>query len=97
LLHALAGCVTTTIALHATARGIRIEEMSMKLDGDMDLQGLLGLDDSATVGYEQIRMVLDIKADCSDEELDDLIAFAWEHSPVCSTVRNPTPVSLERA
>ncbi|KPK58651.1 MAG: osmotically inducible protein C [Gemmatimonas sp. SG8_38_2] len=97
LLHALAGCVTTTIALHATARGIRIEKMSMKLDGDMDLQGLLGLDDSATVGYEQIRMNLDIEADCSDEELDNLIAFAWEHSPVCSTVRNATPVSLGRS
>lgn len=69
----------------------------MAVGGDLDLQGLLGLDDSATVGYEQIRMKLDIKADCSDEEADDLIAFAWEHSSVCSTVRNPVPVSLERA
>ncbi len=46
LLHALAGCVTTTFVLHAMARGIVIEELSTELAGDLDLQGLLGLDDN---------------------------------------------------
>jgi hypothetical protein len=46
LLHALAGCVTTTFVLHATARGIAIQELSTQLEGEIDLQGLLGLDDS---------------------------------------------------
>ena len=96
LLHALAGCVTTTTVLHAAARGIRIRELSTELDGTIDLQGLLGLDDNVPVGYEQIRMKLHIKADCSDEELDDLIAFVGNHSPVCSTVCRPVPVVIER-
>ncbi len=96
LLHALAGCVTSTTVLHATARGIRIESISTELDGQIDLQGLLGLDDSVPIGYEQIRMRMDIRADCSDEELDELLDFAKNHSPVCNTVCRPVPVTLER-
>jgi len=96
LLHALAGCVTTTTVLHAAARGIRIESISTQIDGNIDLQGLLGLDASVPAGYEKIRIVMDIEADCSDEELDDLLAFARGHSPVCNTVCRPVPVTLER-
>ena len=96
LLHSLAGCVTTTIVLHAAARGIRIEELSTKLDGDIDLRGLLGLDDSIPPGYQQIRIKVNVKADCSDEELDDLLGYAQDHSPVCNTVCRPIPVKVER-
>jgi uncharacterized OsmC-like protein len=96
LLHALAGCVTTTTVLHAAARGIHIEELSTELEGAIDLQGLLGLDDAVPVGYQQIRIKMHIKADCTDEELDDLLAFAQGHSPVCNTVCRPVPVILER-
>jgi uncharacterized OsmC-like protein len=96
LLHALAGCVTTTTVLHAAARGIRIEALSTELEGDIDLQGLLGLDESVNPGYRQIRIRMDIKADCSDEELDDLLSFSQAHSPVCNTVCRPVPVVVER-
>jgi uncharacterized OsmC-like protein len=97
LLHALAGCVTTTFVLHAMARGIAIEELSTELAGDLDLQGLLGLDDGVSPGYEQIRIVMHVKADCSDEALDNLLAYAQLHSPVCNTVCRPVPVIVERA
>jgi uncharacterized OsmC-like protein len=96
LLHALAGCVTTTFVLHAAARGIRIQELSTILEGDIDLHGLLGLDDSVAPGYERIRIKMNVKADCSDEELDKLLAFSREHSPVCQSVCRPVPVSIER-
>ena len=96
LLHALAGCVTTTTVLHAAARGIEIERLSTQLVGKIDIQGLLALDDSVTVGYESIRFEMEIEADCSEEELDELLAFTREHSPVCNTVCRPVPVSFER-
>jgi len=96
LLHALAGCVTTTTVLHAAARGIQIERLSTELVGTIDVQGLLALDDSVPVGYEQIRIKMDIQADCSDEELNELVAFAQDHSPVCNTICRPVPVTVER-
>ena len=96
LLHALAGCVTTTTVLHAAARGIQIHKLSTELVGNIDVQGLLALDDSVSVGYDSISIKMDIEADCSDEEIDELITFAKQHSPVCSTVCKPVPVTLER-
>ncbi len=96
LLHALAGCVTTTTVLHATARGITIHKLSTELKGRIDVQGLLDMDDSVPVGYESIQIKMHIEADCSDEELEDLIGFAREHSPVCNTVCRPVPVTVER-
>jgi uncharacterized OsmC-like protein len=96
LLHALAGCVTTTFVLHAMARGIIIRELSTELKGNIDLQGLLGLDDEVPPGYEQIGIRMHVKADCSEEELDDLLTYAQQHSPVCNTVCRPVPVVIER-
>ena len=96
LLHALAGCVTKTTVLHAAARGIQIERLSTELVGTIDVQGLLGLDDTVPVGYKQILINMDIKADCTEEELDDLVAFAEDHSPVCNTICKPVPVTVKR-
>lgn len=96
LLHALAGCVTTTIVIHAAARGIELTEVSTELEGDLDVQGVLGLNESVFPGYEQIRIKLNLKGECSDAELDELVAFARGHSPVCSTVCRPVQVMIER-
>ncbi|MCK5497649.1 MAG: OsmC family protein, partial [Gammaproteobacteria bacterium] len=84
------------IVLHAAARGIRIQELSTDLKGTIDAQGVLGLDDTVPVGYKQINLRIHIKADCSDDELDDLLSFAKKHSPVCNTVCRPVPVTVER-
>jgi len=96
LLHSLAGCVTSTFFIHATARGINIESISTTLEGDMDLQGFLALDKSVSPGFEKIRVKMDVQADCSDEELNDLIAFTQEHSTVAQSLLRPVPVTLER-
>jgi hypothetical protein len=82
--------------LHAAARGIELESLSTRLVGDLDVQGLLALDD-VEAGYRSIRVEVDIKArNASDEDLDDLLRFAQGHSPVCNTVCRPVPVIVER-
>lgn len=97
LLHALAGCVTTTFVLHAAARGITVTALSTELSGDLDVRGLLGLDESVSPGYERIRIRMHVEADCPDAELDALLAYTQAHSPVCNTVCRPVPVTIERA
>ena len=96
LLHALAGCVTTTTVLHAAARGIQIRRLSTELKGKIDVQGLLALDESAPIGYRSIDIEMDIEADCTDDELDELLSFARDHSPVCNTICRPVPVTVRR-
>ncbi len=77
-------------------RGITIRNLSTELDGELDLQGLLGLDESVSPGYEKIRIRMQVDADCSDEELDRLLACAQAHSAVCNTMCRPVPVVVER-
>ena len=96
LLHALAGCVTTTTVLHAAARGIRIKRLATELTGTLDVQGLLALDASVPAGYQEIHIAMDIEADCSEQELDELLQFTAAHSPGCNTVCRPVPVKVER-
>ena len=97
LLHALAACVTSTVAIHAAARGITIHEMSTEIEGEVDLRGLLGLDEAVPAACREIRLQIHVEADCTDEELDDLLAFVQTHSPVATTISQPVPLVFSRA
>ena len=96
LLHALASCVASTAVMHAAARGIRIASIATELKGEVDVQGLLGLDSAVRPGYQRITVKMAIKADCSDAQLDELMEVVRGHSPIYDTVSRPVPVVLER-
>jgi uncharacterized OsmC-like protein len=90
VLHALAACLTTSLVYHAAARGIQIESIESRLEGDLDLQGFLGLSEQVRRGYQQVRASFTIKSDASAEQLETLMKF----SPVFDIVSNPVPVSI---
>jgi uncharacterized OsmC-like protein len=96
VLHALAGCVTTTLVYHAAARGIRLTEVESTLEGDLDVRGILDLG-GARPGFQNIRMTMRVKGDASDELLRELIDFVQRHSPVLDIVSNPVPVTVQLA
>lgn len=97
LLGALASCVTTSMVVHAAARGYELKKVSSRLEGDIDLQGFLGLDDDVRAGYEGIRMMVDIEADLSREELEEVVALGPSYSPVYDVVSRSVPVTVELA
>lgn len=88
LLHALAGCMTTTLVYHAAVRGIHIEHIESRLEGDLDIQGLLGLSKEIRPGYQNIRAHFKVKANATSQELEDL----FKYSVVCDTVCRPVNV-----
>jgi uncharacterized OsmC-like protein len=90
VLHALAAGLTTSLVYHAAARGIHIESIESTLEGDLDLQGFLGLSDQVRPGDKQIRVRFTIKAGAPAEELKKLTKL----SPVYDIVSNPVPVSI---
>jgi uncharacterized OsmC-like protein len=94
-LAALAGCLTTSLIYHAAAQGIKIDEVESTLDGDLDLQGFLGLSDRVRNGYEGINVTFRIKADATGEKLRELVELAQERSPVFDMISNPTPVNVQ--
>jgi len=95
VLTALAGCLTSSLVYHAAARGIAIEEVESHLEGDLDLRGFLGTSDEVRNGYENIRVTFKIKADATEEQLEELVQLARERSPVFDIVSHPVPVSVE--
>jgi uncharacterized OsmC-like protein len=97
VLHALAGCLTTSLVYHAAARGIRVQEVESTLEGDLDLRGFLGIDERVRNGYEGIRVTFRIAADASDEQLAELGRLAQSRSPVFDTVTRPVPVTVSVA
>jgi uncharacterized OsmC-like protein len=94
LLHALAGCLTTSLVYHAAARGIRIDEVESRYEGKLDLRGFLGMSDQVRNGYEQIRVVFKVKGNATEEQLQELCQLAQRRSPVFDMVSNPVPVQV---
>lgn len=90
LLHALIGCMTTTTAYHAAARGIEIDAMESALDGDIDLRGFLGLSEDIRTGYSAIRVRMRVKTKAPAETIKALTAM----SPVFDVVSKSVPVSV---
>lgn len=97
VLHALASCLTVGMSYNAAARGIKIDKLSFDLEGDLDLQGFLGLDESVRSGFSNIRVTCHVDSDAPRDQLEDLCRFAQEHSPVFDIVSSPVAVSVELA
>jgi uncharacterized OsmC-like protein len=94
LLHALAACLTGTIVYHAAARGIALSGLESTVEGDIDLQGFLGLDESVRPGFQQIRVSFKARGDFDDDQLAEL-AELTSFSSIRDTVSNPVPVAIE--
>jgi len=97
VLHALAGCMTTTMVYYAAAMGIKIDEIESMYEGDIDIQGLLGLSDKVRNGYQNIRVKFMIKSDAPKEKLEELILLAQGHSPVFDTLSRSVKVDVSLA
>jgi uncharacterized OsmC-like protein len=94
-LTALAACVTTSIVYHAAAKGVTIRSMESRLEGDIDLQGFLGLRDDVPRGYKEIRMFVKIDADAPPQKLEEIVQLGPTYSPVFDTITRAVPVSVK--
>jgi uncharacterized OsmC-like protein len=95
LLHALAACVTTSMVYSAAARGVRLTSVSSELEGDMDVQGALGLSDDYRNGFSRIRMTVTISGDAPPEKLREVVMRGRQRSAVFDMVTNGVPVDLQ--
>ena len=97
LLHALSACLTTSLVYVAAARGVHLTEVESTLEGDMDVQGALGLSDEYRNGFEQIRVSFRVAGDAPEEKLRELVARAQQRSAVLDMVNNGVPVTVDVA
>jgi uncharacterized OsmC-like protein len=97
VLHALAACITAGIATGAAARGIELRNVTSKVVGDIDVRGVLGIDQDVRKGFDSVAIEFDVDADADDAQIDALIAGGTKYSAVFDMLANPTSVTVQRA
>jgi len=94
VLAALASCMAVGFAYNAAARGIKISSLKFTLEGDVDLQGFLGISERVRPGYQNIRVNYRVKSDAPREKIDELCDYVQKTSPVLDIVHNGVPVTV---
>jgi uncharacterized OsmC-like protein len=95
VLHALAACLTAGLANIAAARKVRLTEVRSTVTGDIDLNGILGLDPEVRNGYQRIAVRFTIKGDAPAAKLRELVEQSRARSAVFDVITNGAPVSIE--
>jgi uncharacterized OsmC-like protein len=93
----LASCLTAGVAAVAQNRGIQLRSVESKLEGSMDIQGILGIDSDVRNGYDDIKVTFHIDADASKQEIEAIVAQSQKRSAVYDVITNPTNVTVEVA
>jgi uncharacterized OsmC-like protein len=95
VLAGLASCLTAGIAAVAQNRNIQLHSVTATLEGAMDIQGILGIDSDVRNGFDGIKVIYDIKADATPEEIRAIVAQSQKRSAVYDAITNPTNVTVE--
>jgi uncharacterized OsmC-like protein len=96
LLGALAACAQLTCQMVATAMEIPIERVEVKVEGDLDLRGTLGLSREVPVGFENIRVNFEIDApEATVEQLKKLREKTEQYCVVMQTLTRPPVLQVE--
>jgi uncharacterized OsmC-like protein len=95
VLHALAACLTAGLANIAAARKVKLTEVRSTVTGDIDLNGILGLDPQVRNGYQQLTVHLTIKGDAPAHKLRELLDQSRARSAVYDVITNQVPVTIQ--
>lgn len=93
-LGALISCQIVVYRLYAHNLGLTIENLEVSAEGDIDVQGLFGADDTVRPGLSVVRVNVDITGPDSDEAYQELQKTVDAHCPVFDIFTNPTPIDV---
>ncbi len=97
LLEALVACAGVTLRAVATALEIPIRSGRLRAEGDLDFRGTLGVAKEVPVGFQAIRLNVELDTDAAPEQLERLLSLTERYCVVLQTLRRPPEVSLRRA
>lgn len=97
LLEALAACAGVTLKAVATAIEFDLQDASISAEGDLDFRGTLGVDKSAPVGFQSIRLKIDLKTSEDEERIASLIKLTERYCVVYQTLKQVNDIAVVRA
>ncbi len=93
VLAGLASCQAITYRVWAASMGIALDRVRVEAEGDIDLLGFFGIDDSVRPGYGAIRLKVALEGPETPERYRELADAVDGHCPVLDIVANPVPVT----
>lgn len=96
LLQALAACAGVTMRSVATSMQLDVAG-TVRVEGDLDFRGTLGVDKQAPVGFTAIRLIFDLAGDASVEQIETLVRLTQRYCVVLQTLVGGVPVAVSAA
>jgi putative redox protein len=92
-LGSLIACQVVVYRLYAEALGIRVDDIAVTAEGDLDVRRLFGVDESVRPGFGEVRLDIALTGPETAERYEELKAAVDAHCPVLDLFANPTPVA----
>jgi uncharacterized OsmC-like protein len=94
-LAALGFCYSVGFSYHAAARGYELEELTYRVEGDIDLRDFVGLGSGPRPGFTEVRVRATARAaNATPEQLQDLCRFVQDTSPIGDVIANAVPLKV---
>jgi uncharacterized OsmC-like protein len=90
----LAGCIATIARIAAKQKRINLRAMDVKVEGELDIEALMGRNLDAHSGFGGITVRAKIDADMTKEEKEAFLHEVDRRCPVSDNIHNVTPVTL---
>ena len=93
LLQALAACAGVTLCSVATSLELVVAG-TVRVEGDIDFRGTLGVDKEVSVGFTAIRLFFDLEHEASDDQIETLLRLTRRYCTVLQTLVAGCPVEI---
>lgn len=91
-LSSLPACICAIGRIIANQKRIKLEGITVDLEGDIDKDFLLGLTEEGRAGFTEIRTFVDIQADMTLEEKEDFLAQIVKRCPIADNMKHQSEV-----
>jgi uncharacterized OsmC-like protein len=92
LLAALNACMVVGYSACCALEGIKLEELRIETEGDIDLRGFLSIDPTVKPGYDQLHYTVHLKGNGTPEQFEKIHRTVMATSPNYFNVRNGVPL-----
>jgi len=96
LLQAVLACAGVTLRSVATALGIDIRSARLRVEGQFDARGTLGVSRDTPVGMHNIKLLAELATDADDEALTRLASLTERYCVVAQSLAEPPSVKVQR-
>ncbi|NMB62128.1 MAG: OsmC family protein [Chloroflexi bacterium] len=90
----LAGCLITIAKIVANQKRIVLRDVSVEVEGELNLEVLRGQDDKDRAGFKSFKASVKIDADLSQEEKQAFIEEVDRRCPISDNLMHTTPVEV---